>query len=447
MPVSQTNDQNRKTSQTSSLALSGKGNVWRPFLINLSLVVCIFVIGIFMGLIIRTNSLINNQILSQARAHFNGIMLTRRWNAAYNGVFVRKTEGVVSNPYLENPDIQTANGDIYTKKNPALMTREISQYAEKAGDFRFHITSLRPINPGNKPTEFESQALAAFENGEKELQETISSGERSIFTYMAPLRVEEGCLVCHAKQGYKIGDIRGGISVSFDVTDMHRNMSFNKFAIILLSALTLFVLIGVIYWHVLRLSKKLIKAYQVIEQMSVTDELTQIYNRRFFHIKLNEEITRAKRYRHCLSLILVDLDHFKKVNDIHGHQAGDMILREVSKILKTKSRVTDMVARYGGEELVILLPETDQSGTVALAEKLRLAIEEEKFASSDGCVINITASMGVSTFTPNDFTGPSDYDTIIKCADDALYEAKRNGRNRVESQECVSADYSSAPQA
>lgn len=413
-------------------------DVWRSFFINISLVLCLFVIGVFMGLILRTNTLIHEQVLAQARSHINSITLTRRWNSDYGGVYVKKTAGVVSNPYLENPDIQSTAGDTYTKKNPALMTREISEYAEKAGSFRFHITSLRPINPGNKPTEFEAIALAAFEKGEKEVSETKDTDKGTIFTYMAPLYVEKGCLACHAKQGYQVGDVRGGISVTIDVTEVQKNININKYVIIGLSIFSVFFLLGAVYWHITRLARKLTKAYETIERMSVTDELTQIYNRRFFHTRLSQEISRSKRYKHFISLILLDLDHFKKVNDVYGHQAGDIILKGVADTLKAHARITDVVARYGGEELVVLLPETNQVGATSFAEKLRALVEAQEFALPDGRKIKVTASLGVSTLTPDLITGMSDYDAIIKYADDALYIAKRSGRNRVETKLCYS---------
>ena len=102
---------------------------WKTFLINISLILILYFLAIFIGIIVRNNNLINNEIIARARSHFKSIVLARRWNANYGGVFIEKKEGIESNPYLEDPDIETKDGVIYTMKNPALMTREISEYA------------------------------------------------------------------------------------------------------------------------------------------------------------------------------------------------------------------------------------------------------------------------------------------------------------------------------
>lgn len=409
----------------------GKDQIWRPFIINISLIIVLFLTGIFIGFVYRTNQIISNQFITTARAHFNNIVLTRRWNANYGGVFIKKVKGVISNPYLENPDIETTDGTIYTKKNPALMTREISEYAEKAGDFKYHITSLLPLNPGNAADDFEANALKLFEEGDKEIFDTITKKEKTFFRYIAPLFVEKGCLGCHGAQGYKLGDVRGGISVTFDITNIKKEMAFNKITFTALSIVTSLALLFIIFFLVSRLAKKLSEAYSVIEKMSITDELTQISNRRHFHTRLDEEIDRAIRYGHSLSLMLLDIDHFKKVNDVYGHVAGDYILFAIASIIKSNIRKVDIAARYGGEELAVILPETDENGAMISAEKLRESIEKYDFDISDEKVIHVTASFGVSSFQMVKDSVGDKAEQIIQLADDALYSAKESGRNRV----------------
>ncbi len=179
-------------------------NINRIFVVSVTLALVLTLTGIFMGMAFRTRQLIHDTLMHESRAHFKSIVLTRKWNAKYGGVYVEKRDGVESNPYLENPDILGVNGKVYTKKNPALMTREISEYAEAEDLFKFHITSLNPLNPENRPDDFESKALAYFETGEDELAEIETLNNKRYFRYMAPLYVEEECLQCHAKQGYKL---------------------------------------------------------------------------------------------------------------------------------------------------------------------------------------------------------------------------------------------------
>ena len=152
----------------------------------------------------------NEENIVQARVVFNTIVLTRKWNANYGGVYVEKKEGVESNPYLINPDIKTVDGRVFTLRNPAFMTREISEYAEKEGMFKFHITSLKLMNPHNEADEFEKKALLQFETGAvKEVSGTELVNNRTYFRYMAPLYIENDCLQCHKHQNYAVGDSTG----------------------------------------------------------------------------------------------------------------------------------------------------------------------------------------------------------------------------------------------
>ena len=160
-----------------------------------------------------------------------------------------------------------------------------------------------------------------------------------------------------------------------------------------------------------------------LQEMAVTDDLTGLRNRIALRQKLTEECQRAKRYRLSLALVMMDVDHFKSFNDTFGHPAGDDVLRIVSRLLQEKARATDIVARYGGEEIAILLPNTDLDGATALAERFRHAIENANWERRP-----VTASFGVATWTET-MNGP---DELIAAADQALYRAKERGRNRVE---------------
>lgn len=172
-------------------------------------------------------------------------------------------------------------------------------------------------------------------------------------------------------------------------------------------------------------------AYSKIKIMSVTDDLTQIFNRRHFHIRLNEEIQRVLRYKHPLSLLILDIDHFKKINDVYGHQVGDDVLVAIASILKSNLRKVDVVARYGGEEFVALLPETDKNSAYVTGEKLRKLIERYKFKGLKKRHIKVTACLGVTSLNLISSELPDMSHQIIKQADIALYEAKNSGRNSV----------------
>ena len=168
--------------------------------------------------------------------------------------------------------------------------------------------------------------------------------------------------------------------------------------------------------------------HELVSQQAVTDDLTGLANKRSFRYFVDKEGARAARFGHDLSLLIVDIDDFKQVNDSYGHLQGDEVLRAVGRILTGESRGIDEPARYGGEEFVVALPETDTEGAVEVAERIRGRIAAERIRMVDGDgELKVTASLGVAT-TPG---AAADVEELIAAADAALYEAKRTGKNRV----------------
>ncbi|MCP3848632.1 MAG: diguanylate cyclase [Gammaproteobacteria bacterium] len=161
--------------------------------------------------------------------------------------------------------------------------------------------------------------------------------------------------------------------------------------------------------------------------MATRDPLTGLYNHNEMQLLLNDEIERASRYKHPLSIFMLDLDHFKSVNDTYGHQSGDIVLQHLAKILESTIRTTDYAARYGGEEFLVILPETPLSETKNLAERLCSKIAENSIKIQKNKVLNVTASIGIATFLKH---AKSQRD-LLDAADVAMYTAKKNGRNRV----------------
>jgi diguanylate cyclase (GGDEF)-like protein len=163
-----------------------------------------------------------------------------------------------------------------------------------------------------------------------------------------------------------------------------------------------------------------------LKTQAITDELTGLFTYRYFVLRLNNELERAKRYNLNLSLIITDIDHFKNINDTYGHETGNIILQEVSEILKTNSRKADVLFRYGGEEFCVILTNTSSEGAFSYSEKIRTLIEQASFAGAK--CIKLTLSFGVATFPKYDI---STINELINAADIALYHAKHTGRNRV----------------
>jgi diguanylate cyclase (GGDEF)-like protein len=164
-----------------------------------------------------------------------------------------------------------------------------------------------------------------------------------------------------------------------------------------------------------------------LEHMAHTDVLTNLYNRRFFMERLGEEFERVRRHGSMLSVLVFDLDRFKRINDTYGHDNGDRVLVSVAEVVNRIKRVTDIACRLGGEEFALLLPETDKSGAINLAQRLRRAIEDHPYQTSGNERLTVTASIGVATVTPQS----PEPESILQVADRGLYRAKDSGRNAV----------------
>ena len=166
---------------------------------------------------------------------------------------------------------------------------------------------------------------------------------------------------------------------------------------------------------------------ELLAKLATTDELTGISNRRHFVDVGRREIDRCSRYGRRMSLLYIDIDHFKRVNDTWGHPAGDIVLKELAREISGILRRQDTVARIGGEEYAVILPETEAKTAFAVGESLRLAIEQSRTRVSEKAEIKYTLSIGVATLTGEE----DSLDAMMQRADAALYQAKKNGRNQV----------------
>lgn len=501
-------------------------------------------------------SLQNQMLVKQAQTHFQDQVNTRKWSAQYGGVYAKPVNGLEPNPYLPDNTLQTADGETLVKINPAWMTRQLSELL-KNEEFSFRITSLDPINPINKADDFEKRALKyVIENHEKEYFEIDSSTR---FRYMGALKTIPSCLPCHASQGYEIGDIRGGISISLDKTDYNQVVESIESRALIAKILMIFLLASIallIHRQIrnhenlkneifrqtkeVKTTKKLLqeildtdrsflmvasgerlifgnktmldffevdtieeffKKYQhlsnffldenkeflsakmdgehwityvgreqknkdikvlmnnkenearcfrphlkelvmdaqklniiifndvtdevhmisSLEEKASKDALTGLFNKGRFNEVILKEMELAESTSTPMSLVFLDIDHFKNVNDTHGHDVGDYILKELAKILSSTVRKGDFLARWGGEEFVVTLQATKAEEALVLAEKIRKNVEDYSFTSGG----KQTVSLGVTEYIHDESE-----EAFLKRVDEALYEAKETGRNK-----------------
>ncbi|MDY0189212.1 MAG: diguanylate cyclase [Desulfuromonas sp.] len=406
-------------------------NFVKKYLTSIFLIICVIILSVFLGFNYKANSLIKEQMQHQGKAFFQEVVLTRQWIAQHGGVYVKRTAEMTPNPYLlQVPNFKVCitdqDGEDYILKNPALVTREISALAKQDGLFTFHITSLNPLNPDNKPDSFEREALEKFAQGEEEYFIYSQHGADFTFRYMAALKTTAACLRCHAGQGYRLGDIRGGISINIPATRIIAEMKHNHIALIA-SALGTVLLIFAIIVYISRIFIYDIRqAENRLIRMASHDFLTGLINRREAYNRLERACARSDRSNAIIGILLLDIDHFKQVNDEHGHSVGDTVLKALANSMLEALRDYDIICRFGGEEFLIALPDTAPIGIYDTAERLRKAIEKMRIELPDGTTLHVSVSIGISHRGRDE-----NIDQAISRADDALYLAKNAGRNRV----------------
>jgi len=219
------------------------------FLSTLIVIMTYFIIN-YKSKVHETNKdLFNQTIFQSAKAHFENIKVFRAWNAKYGGVYVKSNENLQPNEYLKDNSIYSEDGEQLVKINPAWMTRQISEMVNEMGDYEYKITSLKPLNPSNKPNAFEERALKYFEKNLDDKYFLEIDYSKNNYNFIGKLTVEESCLSCHATQGYKLGEVRGGISVSIPLgtyqdrlDEILENYSLQVAAIVLFSLLLILII-------------------------------------------------------------------------------------------------------------------------------------------------------------------------------------------------------------
>jgi signal transduction histidine kinase len=211
-------------------------NLTIKFIVAISAIILLSYGFLFFQTSSLQNHLVMEQAKQQARVLYKQIILTRQWVSDHHGLFLVKTGDVSENPFLRDGVIRADDGTVFVKRNPAMVTRELSEYAARTGFCWFRITSLKPVNPANAPDDFERRAMESFEEGVAEI-DAVTNGEGGrVHRYIAPLPVQESCLECHAEHGYKVGDIRGALSISVpmawaDTVIRKNNMTIFRYAL------------------------------------------------------------------------------------------------------------------------------------------------------------------------------------------------------------------------
>ncbi len=377
-----------------------------------SLKIILFTIGffvlLFLGLLINLHFYwINSNLETMSKTLTQQILYTRQWAADYGGVWVNNNEG----------SYYKAENGMYLK-TPYMMSTEISNMVSENEHYSFRLASDKPVNPMNYPSEYEQNALNSFNEGAIVIAELNRSKKQ--YRYIVPIYVEESCLSCHEEQGYREGELRGLLSVTIPADDTLKSFYFGTFLYII-GALITFSLAS--YTSINWVTNNYIHPLSAMHKKANTDFLTGLYNHGYFQQKFKELFLNFEEKQ--ISLLFVDIDNFKLVNDTYGHDIGDKVLKELAKVFRTAIRDNDILARYGGEEFAIILPETNSKIAKNIANRLLAKVREHTIVTK-AVPLNITVSIGIATKTKDTLT-PKD---MIVAADRALYYAKNTGKNR-----------------
>lgn len=318
-----------------------------------------------------------------------------------------------------------AAGDGATN-SPHTLIREIAALGNVDGEPMCRLLSP-PGAAGVRLDEFELAGFQSLAAGQSSYHLLAGNGDSETYRLMRPMAVEPACLECRAGDAYELSNIRGAWVIDTPMAAANARIGAASWTGGIVASIGLAGLLGVVWLAERRVRRALAAAEADLMALASTDPLTGLLNRRALFQELKDELARSRRFSSPMSCIIVDLDHFKRLNDEHGHLAGDRVLREVARVVQATCREYDAVGRYGGEEFLVLAPDTHSPGAMSLAERIRSELDDTPIRYN-GTSVRVTASFGVAATQ----MGDSDrIDEIIGRADRALYQAKDRGRNRV----------------
>ncbi len=404
-------------------------NSVRKYLGIISIIISLVISSIFFAFQYNISKAYKINLNNEAKTFFSEIVIVRKWIAQHGGVYVPLDKTTGNNPYLEKIDgIKSkiiCDNKEFVLKNPSLVTRELSESPFRTDKVRYKMTSLNPINPHNKPDEFEKYALMQFEKGVSESSTFEKRDDKDYFRYISHLVVDESCMICHAQQGYKVGDIRGGISVTLQASDFMTEINKAKIFMVI-SGIGVIALIMASIWYISRFFiRDLHNAQEALALMASTDFLTGLANRMTGIQALTKELNRMSRKKTPLSIALIDLDYFKRINDMYGHNVGDEILKNFSTIILNNIRNYDIACRYGGEEFLLIMPQTSLEDAVLILNRILEHLKLKPILTSKG---NVQTSMSAGVVMAQE---AENVDALVDRADSLLYRAKGDGRSRV----------------
>jgi diguanylate cyclase (GGDEF)-like protein len=368
----------------------------------------------------------------EAQVAYDKDMVYHRWNSLSHGVYV-STEHPLSppNPYLANVperDITTPSGKKLTLVNPTYMLRQVHTLEREALGVLSHVTSRKPLRPENYPDAWEDKALLEFEKGAKDMREVADIAGKPYMRFMRPLRVVKSCLDCHGSQGYRDGEVRGGLSISVPMLPLWQIAYTHIIQFSIAHALLWLLSMWAIFVALNKIKKSEALRHTAEEEtrmLSITDQLTGLYNRRGFMNLAEHHLMLAQRSQRKMLLMFSDLDGLKRINDTLGHAEGDKAIAEAAELLKEVFRESDIVARIGGDEFAVLAVDSKDLNSEIVDKRVSECLEQHNARPNRPYRLGL--SLGCIEYDPHcgyprTQTGISE---LLSLADAIMYKQKK----------------------
>lgn len=359
----------------------------------------------------------------KASALADQTQVLRRWIGGHGGVYAEVGGDIEPNPdlaHIPERDVTTPSGRELTLLNSPTVLRRILTEFESGSVDKIRLVAYNPINPDGMPDAWEHGSLDALGDGKKYIQETVDEKGQRRFRLMYPIKSQPKCSRCH-DFGEEVNKVIGGLSISID-----RRESDHDFAI--LSGRLRYAYLGVWSAGVLGWIVFYFVSFRLIQKLNHSathDHLTQLFNRGTIEQHLQHGLKIADRYDQPYSILLLDIDFFKQVNDTYGHAVGDKVLQEVTTVLQSSIRTCDTAGRLGGEEFLVLAPNTDVKEALTIVNRILEAYRTCSVQVDANISVPITVSVGLTSWEKSE--SASD---MMQRADRALYKAKNDGRNQ-----------------
>lgn len=355
----------------------------------------------------------------------------RRWIVGFGGVYAPVSEHHQPNPYIPesaNRDIESTTGIQLTIANSISALSHIMGKENRVEGGYIRFTGPDPLKQSNLPDAWETGALRRLAAGEKLLGDFTELEDKPYYRLMQPLYLKPKCYKCHEYRSFELGDIVGGLGVNVDL-EVYSGLRHGMYRAHLINYLVIWVIGAVAIGFVGRRWRGFMAERddysRQLRELATHDSLTGFLNRHQLDVFFNKELARAKRNHGALSILMVDMDNFKTINDRYGHQAGDKVIKSIARQLQECTRASDYVVRYGGDEFLFLLPESDHARCLEKAEALRKRVASAPIRLDDQTEVRMSLSIGAASYPNHGSTRQE----LIEQADLAVYKAKQEGRN------------------